>query len=249
MNNKPMGIKNYGSIPHLPNSRLGEGDHHCTEGQARIATEKKRDKYDFIIVQEKLDGSNVGIVKLNGQIIPLSRAGYRAETSPYKQHHLFADWVMQPSQYERFNKLLNESERIVGEWLIQAHGTRYNLLHEPFVGFDLMFGTERQAYTNGAYDRISNYFIVPKIIEYGNPISINEALKRIGKNGFHGAIDMVEGAVWRVERNKQINNNSSERKKIVDYLCKYVRPDKIDGLYLESKTNKEPYYNKHKISL
>ena len=26
---KPLGIKNYGSIGHLPNSRMGPGDHHC----------------------------------------------------------------------------------------------------------------------------------------------------------------------------------------------------------------------------
>ena len=52
-NNKPLGQKAYGSIPHLPGSRLGVGDHHVTHGQAKIATEKPRDKHDFIIVQEK----------------------------------------------------------------------------------------------------------------------------------------------------------------------------------------------------
>jgi hypothetical protein len=53
---KPLGQKAYGSIPHLPGSRLGEGDHHVSEGQAIIATKKARDKNDLIIVQEKLDG-------------------------------------------------------------------------------------------------------------------------------------------------------------------------------------------------
>jgi len=35
---KPLGIKSYGSIPHLPGSRIGIGDHKCHEGQERIAT-------------------------------------------------------------------------------------------------------------------------------------------------------------------------------------------------------------------
>lgn len=35
---KPLGIKAYGSIPHLPGSRLGAGDHHLAIGQALIAT-------------------------------------------------------------------------------------------------------------------------------------------------------------------------------------------------------------------
>ena len=43
---KPLGGKAYGSIPHLIGSRVGPGDHHCHEGQARIATEKVRDKHD-----------------------------------------------------------------------------------------------------------------------------------------------------------------------------------------------------------
>lgn len=49
---KPLGIKNYGSIAHLPNSRMGEGDHKISDGQARIATIKTRDKHDRVIVQE-----------------------------------------------------------------------------------------------------------------------------------------------------------------------------------------------------
>lgn len=84
---------------------MGPADKSCHEGQAKIATKKARDSNDEIIVQEKLDGSNVGIAGKNGQIIPLSRAGYRAETSPYHQHHVFADWVLQPQNRKRFSGL------------------------------------------------------------------------------------------------------------------------------------------------
>ena len=138
MNNniKPIGKKAYGSIPHLPYSRLGTGDHHIEEGQALIATKKTRDKNDLIIVQEKLDGSNCSVAKVNGKILALGRSGYLAETSPYEQHKLFAKWVLLNEQ--RFITLLNENERVCGEWLAQAHGTIYKLIHEPFVVFDLI---------------------------------------------------------------------------------------------------------------
>lgn len=33
---KILGFKAYGSIPHLPDSRMGPGDHHCAPGQAKI---------------------------------------------------------------------------------------------------------------------------------------------------------------------------------------------------------------------
>ena len=62
---KPLGKKAYGSIPHLPGSRLGSGDHHISEGQAKIATEKLRDKYDQLFVYEKLDGSNCSVALLS----------------------------------------------------------------------------------------------------------------------------------------------------------------------------------------
>ncbi len=44
----------------------------------------------------------------------------------------------------------------------------------------------------------------------------------LGTYGFHGALDPVEGVVWRVEHRGK-----------VDFLAKFVRPDKVDGLYLE----------------
>src|SRR5689334_18116185 len=90
---KPLGIKSYGHIAHLPGSRMGPGDHKCHEGQMRIATEKARDRHDHIIVQEKLDGSNVGVAKVDGKILPLTRAGYLANSSPYEQHWKFEQWV------------------------------------------------------------------------------------------------------------------------------------------------------------
>ena len=90
---KLLGHKAYGSIPHLPGSRMGSGDHHCDAGQARIATERTRDRHDRIIVTEKLDGSNTAIVRLHDRIWALNRAGYPATTSPYSQHRRFAAWV------------------------------------------------------------------------------------------------------------------------------------------------------------
>lgn len=224
--NKPLGIKSYGSIPHLSNSKLGPGDYHCHEGQERIATLKKRDKNDIVIVQEKLDGGNVGICKVNGKILAITRAGYLAHTSPYETHWIFEKWVMQNEK--RFDELLKEGERVCGEWLYHAAGTKYNLPHEPFVAFDLIQGNKRESIFT-AEIRMAKYgFIFPKCVNMGDAISVNEALNRLG-NGGHGAIDGVEGLIYRVERNG-----------VVDFLCKYVRPSKNNGIYLPEISGK-PY--------
>ncbi len=239
-NHKPLGIKNYGSIAHLPGSRLGTGDHKCNEGQARIATLKVRDKHDRVFVQEKLDGSNVGVALVNGVLYPLTRAGYLASTSPYEQHWRFSEWVF--AHQDRFLMVLSEGDRLCGEWLLQAHGTRYALMHEPFVAFDLMVGSTRTPYDEFV-NRISpGDFMSPKLLHQGSSLSIDSALSLLGSYGFHGSLDPVEGAVWRVERFRETGKRG-ERIWVVDFLVKYVRPDKVDGCYLPDISGREPIWN------
>lgn len=227
---KPLGMKAYGSIPHLPGSRKGPGDHHCHEGQAKICTEKARDKHDRIIVQEKLDGSCVAVAKVDGKIISMGRSGYEACSSPYEQHQLFAAWVR--DNMGRFDSVLNDGERIVGEWLAQAHGTKYALIHEPFVPFDLITGTQRNPYND--FLRVTSFgmFTTPRVLnDAKTPMSIESVKEAITHSG-HGAIDPVEGAVWRVQRKGK-----------VDFLAKWVRPDKQDGIYLEKVSGKPAVWN------
>jgi hypothetical protein len=231
---KPLGHRSYGHIAHLPRSRTGEKDKTISDGQAKICCKKPRDKHDIVIVQEKLDGSNVSVAKIKGEIVPLIRAGYKANTSRFKMHHLFYNWAMQ--NRNRFDSLLEEGERCCGEWLLQAHGTIYDLPHDPFVAFDIIEGKSRKIW-NETQTRCQSYGIITaNTFHQGTPLDIPEALKLLGQ-GKHGAVDPVEGAVWRVERMGK-----------VDFLAKYVRPEKIDGAYLPeiSKITNLPIWNKIK---
>lgn len=227
---KPLKKKAYFHIPHLPNSRLGLGDHHCSEGQARIATLKPRDKNDLIIVQEKLDGSCVSVAKIEGVCYALSKSGYLVSDSPHLQHRIFDRWVQE--NYNRFDSVLKNDERICGEWLIQAHGTRYSLKHEPFVAFDILGSEQGQLAYSDFVDRVGMIFVTPCLIHIGTPISVQDALRILGIHGHHGAVDEAEGLIYRVERQGK-----------VDFICKYVKPDKKVGCYLESETHGEPVWN------
>jgi hypothetical protein len=73
---------------------------------------------------------------------------------------------------------------------------------------------------------------LPKLLHVGEALSIAKALELLGKFGHHGATDPVEGAVWRVER-----------KGAVDFLGKYVTPDKGDGCYLPEISDGAPIWN------
>ena len=242
MSKKPTGAKNYGSIPHLPNSRMGPADHACPEGMQRIATERVRDRHDRVVVQEKLDGTNVGVAKVAGEIFAIQRAGYPADSSPFEQHHHFAAWVQK--HRDRFDEVLKDGERICGEWLLQAHGTRYQLHHEPFVAFDIIRGKDRMVYDE-FLSRIEPYgFISPFCVSQDAPISVEAALDALGEFGRHGALDPIEGAVWRVENNRQITpGKANGRKWVVDFIVKFVRPDKTDGHYLPDISGGDTIWN------
>lgn len=128
---KPLNAKAYGSIGHLPSSRLGTGDWSVTKGMARIATEKPR-RGDRVIVTEKLDGACVSVANVDGRLIALSRAGFAAADALYPHLRAFAPYV---GKRIRQFEWLQPGERIVGEWLALAHGTMYDVTHPDWAPF------------------------------------------------------------------------------------------------------------------
>lgn len=218
---KPLNIKNYGSIPHLSSSKLGEKDYFIHEGQERILTKQKRDKHDKILVFEKYDGSNVGVAKRNGNIFALTRSGYEATKSPYRQHHAFAKWV--GDHFMQFYDLLEEGERLVGEWMYQAHGTIYQIKHEPIVFFDL-FDPSNQRKT---YEELKGLgldpLFLPRLLHEGDPIAVEALIPVLNeKTPYIYPLDSnPEGMVYRVERHGQ-----------VDFLAKWVRKDYEPGRFI-----------------
>ncbi len=228
---KLMINKNYGSIGHLPGSRLGPGDHKISETQAKILIETARDHKDLVIVQEKLDGANVGILRYEGRLIGLTRKGHRAMDSDMDQFQMFQKFIC--NNEDRFD-FLEEGERLVGEWLAMAHGTKYKI-DFPLVAFDLMKNDVRETYINFR-SRIGFKLPVAHLLHIGCPISIKKIEKMLNIKcddtyGYHGALEPVEGAVWRVEREGR-----------VDFLGKYVRDFKEDGKYF-NKNHSELVWN------
>lgn len=226
MEKKPLKKKAYGSIPHFTESKKDKTDYVLNVNQQNILMQKERDFRDTIIVEEKLDGSNCCVAKINDEIYSLTRKGYLANTSPFEQHHYFEKWVQK--NFKRFNELLKNGERIVGEWLMQAHGTRYLLPHEPFVVFDLFDEKNQRLLYLNLLKRTAKFdFVSPKLFHIGQPLPLKKARKMINNESGHGAIDPTEGVVYRCERNNK-----------VEFLGKYVRTEKIDGYFLDDQWDK-----------
>lgn len=227
---KPLGGKSYGSIPHLKGSKVGVGDHTIHEGQHRICTEKTRDSHDLVIVQEKYDGSNVCVARIDGQLIPLVREGYTALSSPRIQHHYFDKWVKQHANSFDF---IQEGERVCGEWLLQAHGIKYSIFAEPFVAFDIIRGKDRVIYSE--FLERAHEFVLPRTLHIGKSISIEDAMGKLNTSRCRWVTangDKPEGLIYRVERKGRI-----------DFLAKFVRPDFETGKYLESISREPDVWN------
>lgn len=217
---KILGFKNYGSIPHLRCSKLGSGDHFIENGQELILTKKARDKHDNILVFEKYDGSNVGVCKKDNKIYAITRSGYEAKTSPYKQHHFYADWVK--SKEFLFMDLLSNNERIAGEWLLQAHGLKYEIIGDPIVFFDYFNPKNERLIFKDLEEKALKYGLsLPRKLHEGMPVLVSELLPILNqKTDSIKSDELPEGMVYRVERKSK-----------VDFLAKWVRCDFRNGQY------------------
>jgi hypothetical protein len=225
--------KAYYKINHIPASRLGPSERCITDKQYEMLTRQPYLDNEIVIVQEKLDGSCVCAFRQNNEIYALGRTGALANSSLNESLRLWGSWVK--ANQRRFMAILQEGERICGEWLAMVHGTHYQLKHEPFVAFDIFDTKNKEINYNTFIKRIKiSGFTSPFLIHYGGVCSLEQALNILGK-GHHGTvIDKPEGLIWRLERNNKIA-----------FKAKYIWPDKVDGCYLTEKTGKAEIWNWH----
>jgi hypothetical protein len=219
----------YAKIPHLPGSRTGPGDRHVDTAVAERCT-LRASPADHVVVQEKLDGSCVVVVRRGGGIAAFGRDGGVCAESRNEGRRAFAAWVR--ANEDRFTSLA-EGERLVCEWLAVAHGTRYALPHEPVVLLDRFDAGEARATVAALADTAAATGLpIPHVLHQGGAIGVEDALALLGVHGFHGALDPAEGMVWRVETGGR-----------VVAVAKYVRHGKVDGAYLADHTGREPVPN------
>jgi hypothetical protein len=219
----------YPKIPHLPGSRTGIHDRHCGIVAAKRLLEESKPG-DTVIVQEKLDGSNVIVSRINGLLVALGRDGKLCKNSRNTNRRAFAVWLER--NQNRFDWLQN-LERLACEWLPVAHGTRYAFKHEPIVALDFFDAVGTRATLQELQQKISNSSLkIPHVLHVGNAISLQAALEKLGTHGFYGALDQSEGLVYRLERANKLL-----------MLAKYVRHGKTDGVYLSDHTGQADVYN------
>jgi len=190
-----------------------------------------------VIIEEKLDGSCVGIVREGtGALVARGREGGLAAESRNDARRMFAAWVAENAS--RLEPIIGEGEVLVGEWLALVHGTRYALSHEPFVAFDLLRPGRIRTPHDELAERLGQARLArPTVIHRGGPLPIAEARVLLGPHGRHGALEEPEGLVYRVEAAL-----AGQGRRVVA-VAKWVRPDKVDGAHLPENTGGEALYH------
>lgn len=225
--NKKILTKAYGSIPHLPCSKMTDKhdklvDEHKVELFTSIdaimsyfCTAEVTRRHIRVYITEKVDGSNSAVYKDNdGLLHPLMRKGYDVRTYPNNPAYLslkkFADYVEQNA--ERFDELLNPGELLNGEWMLKQHSLKY-AVDEPFIPFDIT--RKRIKGTNIEIDYEPYQSFVKRVNAIGMKetecistyaMKPQDAYLLLGEHGYHGCLDKPEGLVYRLEVDGKFNS-------------------------------------------
>lgn len=132
-------ILKYPRTAHLEGSRLQPGD----EGQDHVPLSTLKGRH--AVVEEKLDGANVGVSFTDaGELLLQSRGHYLSGGGRERQFAPFKQWA---SAHEaRLLERLEDRYVMYGEWLHAKHSVSYDRLPHWFCEFDV-------------YDRVDGVFL------------------------------------------------------------------------------------------
>lgn len=212
----------YPRTPHLFGSKGTSDDKHLDFAESmRFISDPS------LIVEEKLDGTNVGIhFDGKGDMI-LQCRGHLINEGMHPQYDLFKQWAA-TKKYD-FKKVLEDRFILFGEWLYAKHTIYYRGLSHYFQEFDI-------------YDKYRHQFLSlshrhPLIMKMGVqtvPILADGAISKeklaslIGKSQFDSQFDnpetgvtddLMEGLYLRTEKDG-----------IVTGRAKFVRPEFVEKI-------------------
>jgi hypothetical protein len=219
-----LAILKYPRTPHLEGSRLQPGD----AGHEHVPLASLRGQH--AVVEEKLDGANVGISFTEGGELLLQSRGHYLGGGRERHFALFKQWA---SAHEaRLLERLEDRYVMYGEWLHAKHSVSYDVLPHWFCEFDV-------------YDRCDGVFLstprrqtllagspvlsVPVVHEGELPASV-KTLRALVRPS------LAKSARWR-----QAFEESVERQGL-DLVLAWKQTDKSvlsEGLYVKVENERE----------
>ena len=192
----------YPRTPHLFGSKGTDDDKHLGPGES-----EKFISNPLLIVEEKLDGTNVGIHFTSKGRMVLQCRGHEITEGMHPQYDLFKQWtcVKRPM----LQAMLGNGFILYGEWLYAKHSVHYHALPHYFFEFDIYdkdFARFLDLDTRLQMLEGTGLHSVPVL--WRGPATAAELRKLIGPSAFESAFDnpatgktdrLMEGLYLRTE--------------------------------------------------
>lgn len=120
----------YPRTPHLFGSKGTDDDKHLGEQESSEFIAEPS-----LIVEEKIDGTNVGIHFTQDGRMKLQCRGHEITEGMHPQYDLFKQWTAARSL--TLEELLEDRFILYGEWLYARHSVHYRALSHYFFEFDI----------------------------------------------------------------------------------------------------------------
>ena len=210
----------YPRTPHLFGSRGTDDDKHLglAESLSLIADKS-------LVVEEKLDGTNVGIHFTSTGRLVLQCRGHEITPGMHAQYDLFKQWTS--GKRHMLDTILEDRLLLFGEWLYARHTLHYCSLPHYFFEFDL-YDKQKQVFLD-LDSRLTmlegtGLFTVPVV--HRGPATPQELQELIGPSRFDSAFEnpilgltdnVMEGLYLRTEAHGRVTARA-----------KFVRPEVVE---------------------
>jgi RNA ligase len=210
----------YPRTPHLFGSRGTDDDKHLgqAESLAMIADRS-------LIVEEKLDGTNVGIHFTTSGRLVLQCRGHEITPGMHAQYDLFKQWTT--TKRDVFEPILENRLILFGEWLYARHSVHYRRLPHYFFEFDI-YDKRHEAFLTleSRLAILEGTGICTVPVVHRGPASHEQLVEMIGPSRFDSTFEnpltgrtdhLMEGLYLRTEANGRVSARS-----------KLVRPEFVE---------------------
>jgi hypothetical protein len=212
----------YPRTPHLFGSKGTDDDKHlgAEESKRFIADES-------LIVEEKIDGTNVGIHFSDEGVLVLQCRGHLITEGMHPQYDLFKQWTA--AKRHVLEQRLENRFILFGEWVYARHSVFYRRLPHYFFEFDI-FDKDRQAFLDleQRLGLLMETGIQTVPIVHSGPLTQTDLEKLIGPSRFDSQFDnpvtkradnLMEGLYLRTEADG-----------VVTGRAKFVRPEFVEKI-------------------
>jgi hypothetical protein len=212
----------YPRTPHLFGSVGTADDKRLSAKESTVFIED-----ESLIVEEKLDGTNVGIHFDDNRQMILQCRGHLITEGMHPQYDLFKQWAV--VKHPILEEILRSDLILFGEWLYARHSVHYRGLPHYFFEFDIY---DKQNHTFLSFDRrmsILRGTNIPTVpVVHTGAVAKGNLAKLIGPSQFDShfenpttrrADNLMEGIYLRTESDG-----------IVAGRAKYVRPEFVEKI-------------------